>query len=105
MAAREGGVPCPGPVIRGLNRCRPEGRPGRLGRHVPSGARRIDSGEAAVKRCLIVIVLALGAAAPATAATLPAGGPRDVYERSLGDPPRVYEPPGALGHDWRGTPP
>src|SRR4051812_25176928 len=65
-----------------------------------------------MKRRWILVLLASAVAMPATAhagvagpSPLPAGTPRDAYERSLGEAPRVYQPPGELGHDWRGTPP
>src|SRR3954452_15357195 len=55
----------------------------------------------------LICALAWPAAALAADAPrrLPAEGPRDAYEQSLGRAPVVYQPPGGLGHDWAGTPP
>lgn len=50
---------------------------------------------------------AAGASEPpglAPPADLPAGGPRAAYERRLGAPPAVVQPPGRLGRAWRGEP-
>src|SRR4051812_45138641 len=56
-----------------------------------------------------IVVLGLllapaGALAADPPRALPSGGPRDAYEQSLGQPPRVYQPPGGLGHEWAGDP-
>jgi len=66
-------------------------------------------------RALVTVVVAgllsvaggatYAAAGPGGASPVPPGGPRDAYEASLGQPPRVYQPPGGLGHAWAGLPP
>lgn len=48
-----------------------------------------------------VAVAAVAAVAPAPAAA----GPRDDFERRLGEPPARLRLSGGLGHEWRGDPP